>query len=353
MTMRLTTNNFAHTFIVTAILLLGTSSLFADPSIELIQKGIALSIEQKYDQALSIFEAMKHTYPDHPAGAFFTAAVLQSRMMDFETGKWQELFYREIDQAVRLAKQQLADNPQDSQMLFFYGAALGYKSFQLGRNKKYLSAIKTALFSIKRLNKAIELDSSFCDPYLGVGSYKYWRSNLTQKISWLPFFHNRKQQGIAMLERALRCSLFSKWAALSNLAWISIEEKDYDAAIKYSRMGLEHFPHSRFFMWPLAEAQFKNGQYQQALASYTDLLQSVTSASFNNHYNEIHLYWKIAQCYDRLGKPELAIQACQKLLAILPDKEVEKRAKDKKEKAKKLMSKILSDQKARPKLSSF
>jgi hypothetical protein len=313
---------------------------FAQPSNPDIQKGIELGIEQKYDEALSLFSSMKDAFPDHPAGAFFSAAVWQSQMMDFETRQWESEFYQEIDLAIKLAKGRLAQNPNESNMYFFYGAALAYKSLQLGMDKKYLPSIKMAMNSMKELKRAGTLDSSFCDPLLGIGSYQYWRSRITRNFSWLPFFPNRRQEGIALIQKVRDCGVYSKWASLSNLAWIYIEEKDFAAAEECARTGLNRFPASRFFLWPLGEAQFRKGNFPDALATFQTLLESVLSERINNHYNEILLYWKIAQCHYQLEQYSAAEQACEKVLSIEPASEVKNRAQGKKREAQKMRDEI-------------
>ncbi len=322
------------------VLLVFPKTLPSQPSREEIQTGIDLSLEEEYETSLSHFAKLKERYPDHPAGAFFSAAVWQSRMMDFETKRWEREFFREIDQAVRLAKAGLKKNPKDNELHFFYGGALGYKSFQLGVNKRYLSAIKIAMSSIKELRRAGGADSSFCDPLLGIGTYQYWRSQITRNFSWLPFFPNHRERGIALIHKALDCGVYSRWAALSNLAWIYIEERDFRAAMECAKEGLARFPRSRFFLWPLAEAQFKNRDFPAAIVTYSLLLESVGRESINNHYNEIVLHWKLAQCHFKLGDYRAAQESCDKVLAITPDPEVKGKAKDKIEAAKKLQREI-------------
>ena len=312
----------------------------SQPSREEIQKGIDLSIEEKYDTALSYFAELKVRYPDHPAGAFFSAAVWQSRMMDFESKRWEKSFYREIELAIQLAKTGLKKHPRDSETHFFYGGALGYKSFQLGLDKKYLPSIRIAMASIKELKRAGAYDSSFCDPLLGIGTYQYWRSKITRNFSWLPFFPDHRAKGIALIHKALDCGVYSRWAALSNLAWIYIEEGDFQAAIECAQEGLAPFPSSRFFLWPLAEAQFKKGDFLSATETYSQLLESITRESINNHYNEIVLHWKLAQCHFEQGNFVAAQESCEKVLTIVPDTEVKGKAKDKIEAAKKLQREI-------------
>lgn len=302
--------------------------------------GIDLSIREKYEEAIKHFTTLKNDYPSSPAGSFFLAAVWQSMMMDFETKEWEANFYDEINNAIITARRALHKNKSNANLQFFFGGALAYKSFQLARDNKYPAAIKTAIASIKELTKVNKIDSTFCDAYLGIGSYQYWRSRLTHKFSWLPFFPDRRKEGLQKIERVSECGIYSQWAALSNLAWIYIEEKNYVRAIECARAGLAQFPDSRFFLWPLGDAQFSNGNYIDASKTYQKILDSVVLLSFNNHYNEILLHYKLGQCYAEMGKYQQAKTECEKAIAIHAAQEVAKRARKKKKEAVKLLAKI-------------
>jgi tetratricopeptide (TPR) repeat protein len=331
--------NILNTFLIFFSFLLAQESL-ANPEKAEILKGINFSIAQDYDRALATFAGMQAQYPQHPAGAFFAAAVWQTRMMDFETKQWEKNFYSEIDRAINLAKEKLNKSPQDSEMHFYYGAALGYKSFQLARDAKYMLSFQIGLNSIKELQKSLDCDSTFLDPYLGLGSYIYWRSNLTKKIARLPIFADKRSDGIDMITKVAADSSYSKWAAVANLAWILIEEHNYAAAQKYAQMGLQQFPDCRFFLWPLAEAQLKNKEYANALENLSKILASLQKESTNNHYNEILLHLKLAQCFQGLGNYDQAEKECQLVMSIKPDGEVKSRANNKKQEAKKIIKQL-------------
>jgi tetratricopeptide (TPR) repeat protein len=292
-----------------------------------INVGLEMGISEQYAEALEHFAQIKRDFPDSPAGSFFSAAIFQSKMMDFETTHWKIQFYKEADLAIKLAENAIEKNPPNPNNYFFLGGAKAYKSFQMGREGKYLSAIKTAMSSMSNLNKAHEIDSTFCDSFLGIGSYQYWRSQVTKKLHWLPFFSDHRKEGIENIAKTIECSKYSKWAALSNLAWIYIEEKNFEKSIEYAFIGLDHFPNSRFFLWPLGDAQFQKGDYDLAIQSYGSILASVTKEDFNNHYNEIVLYYKLAQCHDKTNKLNKAFEFTQLAIKTKPDEEVKKRGK--------------------------
>ena len=190
------------------------------------------------------------------------------------------------------------------------------------------------------LENVLEKDSTYYDAYLGLGSYKYWRSYLTRHFTWLPFFSDQREEGIHLIQQAYEHSRFSKWAALSNLAWIYIQEERFEEAIECAETGLTHFPESRFFLWPHGDALYHHGNYENALDTYSKLLSSVIAEEINNHYNEIVLHLKLAQCHFHLQNTILAQRHARRVLEIDAEPNVEKRLKDKRRDAATLLANL-------------
>ncbi|MBN1559265.1 tetratricopeptide repeat protein [candidate division KSB1 bacterium] len=307
---------------------------------DMVAQGMEWSIREQYDQAVALFTQYAMNDPRDPAPHFFLATVWQSKMMDFETKEWRHLFMREIDKTMELCDSLLIHQPHDNAIRFYYASALAYKSFQISREGKIIKGFSLALRAVDILQKIIDQDSTFYDAYLGTGSYLYWRSYLTRHFAWLPFFHDQRATGIAQIERACRNGALSRWAALSNLAWIYIQEKNYDKAVQCAQRGLESFPMSRFFLWPLGDAQFHQQNFQAALSTYSTLLQSVTLERHNNGYNETVLNLKIAACHFQLRNLAMATHHAQRVLTIEADEQVRKRLAEKYAEAARLLDQI-------------
>jgi len=329
----------AANFPLVAIFLI-ISPCFSEITETELLPGINLGVEERYEEAVSYFSSMQQNQPQNPAPRFFLATIWQSRMMDFESSQWRDRFMMEIDATVKLSAARLQQNPESIRDRFYLGSALSYKSFQISREKKYLRGIRLAKKGINEINRVIKEDSSFYDAYIGIGSYLYWRSYLTRNFTWLPFFSDQRERGIKLIRASYEKGELSKWAALSNLAWIYIQEKRFEEAIHCAQTGLDRFPNTRAFLWPLGDAQFQNVDLDAALKTYGMLLQSVTAENFNNHYNEIVLNLKIAQCYFGLDQWHNARRFAQRVLTIATDEETAKRLKAKKEKAKRMINEI-------------
>jgi len=341
-------NRKSISLLLILVTLLPAVAVRAQSNIQELEQGIEWSVAGRYEDALQLFSAIAARSPSHPAGSFFLAAVYQSMMLDYESNRWRPFFYEQIDRAILLADEQHRQNPADSWAAFYLGAAHVYKGSQLAREGKYLAALRAVQKGLGILRPLTRSDSSFCDPLLGIGTYDYWRSRLTAGLSWLPFFPDRRAQGIAAVEKSARCARMSRWVACSNLCWIFIKEEEYDRAMQYAGEGLEKFPASRFFLWPLAEAQLKKKDLAAAAISWQRLLTSVQDEPINNHYNEAVIRWKLAQCCEGTGQFEKARQHCQALLALTLDEEVADRAQGRKKDAQKMLARLGGETEGEP-----
>ena len=305
-----------------------------------IQRGIEYSLRQNYDIALALFDSLENEFPARPGPCFYKASVYQTRMMDLETKRWENEFLDAIQNAVEKADHCLQRDTNDIDARFARGAAKSYKAFYAGRNENYLQSIILSRQGIQDLGKVVQADSCHLQALLGLGSYLYWRSRITLNFSWLPFFSDQRAQGIEYLERVAGTANPGRWSAISNLAWIYIKEENWQKAILYSRMGVQAFPESRFFLWPFGDTLYHMGEFQRAAEIYHRILSSVLQEPINNHYNETVLYLKLGQCYFEIGEEQRARPYLEKVITLQPDPEVRKRCSEKKVQARKLLERI-------------
>jgi len=270
----------------------------------LIQLGIELSIQHHYTKAESIFQQLIENYPGHPVGYFFMAATIQSKMIDFETDQWEREFQNYIQLTIHYAKKNQINRLENEVWSMFYqGSALCYLAFYEGRKKEYLAAINHGLSGISILKKIIKSHPDFYDVYFGIGSYKYWRSQITRYLNWLPLISDKRQEGMDMVRQAVENGKYTRFAAMNELIWILLDAKRPGEAYAWAINGLEKFPQSRFFLWGAAKSAFALEQYSDAALYFQQLLLSIVDAPVDNNYNEYICRVKLAQCFDKLGRP--------------------------------------------------
>lgn len=307
-------------------LFFSTKPLFASETTavetdSLIKLGIRLSIEQSYTDAEAIFVAMKHRTPTDPAGYFFQAAVLQTRMMDAERYDQEKRFLGLVDSTIYFARKQLSKDKHDAWAYFFLGGGYGYLAFYQAKQKKYWTAFQNAKMSVGALERAVKIDSTLYDAYLGIGSYKYYRSKLSRHISWLPFVKDERAEGIAMIKLAMAKSRYSRYSAVNGISWIFIDEERYDEGLQLVESVLADFPDSRVFLWCAAKINKKMQRWRKAAEYYERILQSFEAQGILSPYNELTCRKNLSMLYRLLEDKQKAEAECAKVSAICARKE--------------------------------
>lgn len=290
----------------------------------LIQQGIEYSIVHDYENAEAIFKKIITENPEHAEGYFFMCATIQSKMMDFETEQWEENFFHYIEMTIQRAKeQQVKQADVDPFSLFYHGSALCYLAFYESRKGKYFDAVRHGLSGISILKKVIALNPDFYDAYFGIGSYKYWRSQVTRYLNWLPVLADEREEGIQLVQQAVEKGRFTNFAAMNELIWILLDRNRPEDAYYWAMKGIINFPQSRFFLWGMAKSVYALGKFSEAAHCYQQLLLSIASESFNNHYNEFICRVNLIQCYEKLGRYKEAIELIDHLDTLPLSQDIE------------------------------
>ncbi len=303
----------------------------------LILRGIQLTVAHRYHEAKACFDSLGTALPGHPAGPFFLAAVLHSQILDYESDRGDTEFYRLIQESIARATTQLHAHPTDAWALFYRGAAFAYRAFHAARQGHYLRAYRDGQLAMRDLQRAVAIDSSLTDAYLGIGSFKYWRAKVLRYLNWLPFVPDEREEAIGMIRLAIANGRYSYLTGLCDLSWILIDAGRHEKAVACAQEGLVACPDSRFFLWPLAEAHFRRGDYFAAAEWYERLLASLLQIPDTNHYNEIICRLRLAHAYCARGERERVRYHTSAILNLTLDKQTRQRLEGKLAEAKALL----------------
>jgi tetratricopeptide (TPR) repeat protein len=315
-------------FIVTSSELIFGQNARSSKTDSLIQQGIEYSIVHDYDKAEAIFQKIIKDNPEHPVGYFFMAATIQSKMMDFETENWEQDFFENIEITIRLAKERQGMQVEaNSSFMFYRGSALCYLAFYESRKGQYLDAVRHGLAGISILKKVVVMNPEFYDAYFGIGSYKYWRSQVTKYLNWLPILADEREEGIKLVQQAVENGQFTRFAAMNELIWILMDRNRPEDAYYWAMQGITKFPQSRFFLWGMAKSAYALGKYSEAINYYQQLLFSITSESLNNHYNEFICRVHLAQSFEKLERYNEANEQINILESLTLSPDIESKLK--------------------------
>jgi tetratricopeptide (TPR) repeat protein len=262
-------------------------------------------------------------------------------MMDYESDFKEEEFYSALEKAIQLAQKRISCGSSTSWDYLYLGNSYGYLGVYKARKGSWWSAFRNAMEAKSAFKKAVELDSTLYDAYLGLGSYHYWTSHFTKTFAWLPFFADERERGKRELNLAAEKSLFSKVAAWNALIWIYIKEKDYSQAIELAKGLQEEYPEGKLFLWAIATAYYEKYDWENAIEYYNLISKKLKTNPGKNHYNLIECKYYIAQSYFNFGDFAQCIEACQEALSFKLDSKTKERQEDKLDKLEELLKKSL------------
>jgi len=321
-------------YLLNLLAMLTTNHLYAvsptNPDIKRkILEGVELTILNEFSQAERIYSTFIDQYPEEPFGYFYVAAVIQAEMLDAEDYNRIMEFEKNIELCVRKAESKKKDRPNDPWPLFYEGSAYLYKSYMQGKEKKWWPAYRSAKKGAGRLESILEFDSTFYDAFLGIGSFKYWKSSKTKFLQWLPFIKDEIDIGIKMIKVAIESGQFVKLIARDQLAWIFLDSGEYEKAKKYAGENMRLYPQSRFFQWTMLEVFYRAGDKEQALVMSQRMLGNLRMLPHNNRYNEINCLLRMAEIqYDSQNYEEARIYS-HEILSLVLDEQIRERAKKK------------------------
>jgi len=268
----------------------------------LVREGIDFTLRQEYDRADSVFKEVVAKYPKDPIGYLYSAAVMQAKSIDYLDPLNFDAFDSLLARAETCA-QAIVDNAPHSSVGYYYrGTAIGYDAYAQVDAGKWLAGIMKGLSAASDFKEAVELDSSFYDAYVGLGTYYYWKSRKAEFLNWA--LGDRRAEGIRLLEIAAEKGDQNRFTALSALTTIYLDSRDYELAIRCAKRALSQYPENRIFLWGLAAAQEQSGKFEDATETYRHLLTNILDARIVNPYNEI-------LCRLNLVKAQIALRQIQ------------------------------------------
>ncbi len=301
----------------------------ASGDIETLREIVSAGFSERYAEAESLAISLQWRYPYHPIGFIMQAAMLQSKMLDHEHFSYRREFHTLIKLAKKKARDRLEKNENDPWSLYCLGLAHGSHAVFESRDGSWLTAVKQGVRAKKAFSRCVEIDPQFYDAYVGIGSYHYWRTVKTGIVNWLPFVQDDRQQGIRELEIAADSARFSFDFAKDALIWVYIDTEKYEKAESLAVQMQQKYPEGKKFLWGLAQARVEAEKYDRALTAYERLLKKVTEdPNRANHYNEIEIRRRIAECADELGRYSEVVAHAKVVMALEIAPDIRNRAGD-------------------------
>ena len=279
-------------------------------------KGIELTHDMQYAEALKIFDEMIRMEPDNPMEYFFKSACYFSMYTDEK--KYVKKFKDATDKAIDIAKSMLHRNPNDIDALFYLGCAYGKLGMYHVDNSHYLRAYWYGSKGIKYLNKVVEKDPEYYDAYLGLGIYNYSVSvlpNIIKSLSFLLSVHGDREKGLDEIKLSSSRGVYAKDDAKIALINIYIDyENDFEVAVKLLKEMIAKYPDNPINKETLAKCYRKLKKHDLSIQILKAALKSKSINEFP--FMRRRLYYDLGKTYSEMNEYDQAILAYKNALEI-------------------------------------
>jgi len=313
----------------------------AEPLKGIILEGIDLTLNNRFEQAANLYQDLIDSFPQYPAGYFYKGATIQAEMLDAENYQNATEFYTLMDHTIAVVdslrnshmSSHLGGGKNHAWLFFYEGSAFLYRSFLKMKAGEWYAAYQDAKKGVRSLEKTIELDSTIYDAYLGIGSYKYWKSAKSKFLLWLPFITDQRERGIELVSLAIQKGWFVGTVGKDQLVWIFMNRGDFQSALTLAMENYQKYPDSRFLRWTLASAAFYAKDWDLSQKLYADLLQEIRILPENNGFNEIDCLVRLADISREIELWDESYKLADEALRLNLDDHTRDRARNKLKKA--------------------
>jgi len=279
-------------------------------------KRLGYALEQSYNEKFYLAEdSLKEILKSYPAekkliNSLFIS-VKYSKMKDSEDFGEKSKVLASIDSLIL----QLESTPSDMSINdYCLGLLYLYKGLILNDTEgSVFSVIKYIQKSTNHFENSSLDENLRYDSYLGLGSYKFFKSSKAGFIRKIKLVKDEREIGIEMLKKCSEYSHFSRLPAIHSLINSYIELEDFGKAESLLNYMLKINPSSRTALWNAINVYYKQKDYKNAL-KYANLLETKLPAG--NGFNLIEVAYYQTDCNLKLGNIEKAIEKSKKILNL-------------------------------------
>jgi TolA-binding protein len=307
--------------ILLAILLCVPTTLFAGSDADLIARSVEgerLLMSRDYAEAQALFQKLSQDYPESPAGAFGLMAMWQTRMFENRDFRFISQYDAAETKMTALCDERLLPEQPKEWDMFVCASGFGMRGFFDARRDKWMQGLGGAIRSVRTYKRLLWLNPNFIDADMGVGMYEFWRSVVTLRMKWLPFFSDQRAAGMAKLERVVSGGKYVRDLAKANLAYMHIEMKNYDQALGILNDLIVRYPRNVLMRQAKGEVFWWQKKYQDCYETFAQILEDDPKLTRS-------LYWMAASLVIPYMKVDVA--GTPRADSKIPD-DIATRAKD-------------------------
>jgi hypothetical protein len=223
--------------------------------------------------------------PDNPLGYFLLGAAYQMISEEYRNDNFRQEIEDNLELALKLSGKKKKDDPDNPDWFFVAGATFGYRGLHRAFHDRWWAAFRDGWRCESNLEKALSLDSSYYDAHWGLGSYRYYKTAMSDKFLWLPFVRDLRPEAKAQISKAAEKGVLTRQFARESLLRIYWMEKRYAKLLALADSLEERTPHDPYGLFFHIEGLIGTGRFQEA----------------RSKLSQLKLAWKESVYYDSLG----------------------------------------------------
>lgn len=306
-----------YLFPVLVLLMLANGGAFSGTSVrDASVIDISLRIhENDYAGAIEAADSILKKERDNPLGYFLLGTTYLKLSEEFRTDQYRDRITDYLDRAIDMAEDRRDDERDNPDWSFIAGASYGYRAVNRAFHGGWWGAFRDGLKASKNLNKALEIDSTYYDAYLGLGAYDYYRTVKSKAFLWLPFVSDKRAEGIEQIKIAIAKGSLGALDAREALLRIYTEESEFEKAIALGDSLLPDNPEDPYCLTYYTMALIGTGQFDSASERINAIRAGRRSSEYFDELGAREADYLEAVLYHESGRDDKAGLILEAILA--------------------------------------
>lgn len=269
----------------------------SDPTFDApLAHGLALVYADRFEEALALFDSLQKAFPEHPAPYFYKAATYQNWMSSYRFNAFQKVLEANVEAALEKGTK-LMRIKNDPWVLFYMGAAFGYRAFYKFRQYHWLDAYQDSRKSLTYIQAGLQKQPQLYDAYLGLGSYDYWSTAKSLVLKLLTFLTGDKRDfGLEEIELARQHGRYCREEARLVLVTALFDYGKYDRALAaLDEKENPARPPNMVELYLRGRLMFELGRWPEVEAIFQELLQRLEHHPYQSIGYQVECEYRMAK----------------------------------------------------------
>jgi tetratricopeptide (TPR) repeat protein len=274
----------------------------------MLWRGLEHIYGEDFNSAIVTFDSVILAEPTSPRGYFFVAATYSTLTNDYRNPAYGPIFYENINKVIDIGEARVKSGNATAEDLMYLGGAIGYRGIYRSIYGDWVGAFSDGLKGRSLLHQSFDKDTVNKDIYLGLGTYDYYRSAMTKALRWLPFFSDKRAQGVKEISIAATDGKFARFEAKYALVRVYYDYKKFDNLFALWDSALVQIsPNEPFSLHWLGLAYIDSKLYDKALECFQSLLQVYLESPYYDPGGEMEVRYYMGYCFSKIGKNKDAL----------------------------------------------